>query len=193
MIYMYKLICISNRALCSGDFIERIRGILDLGIPVILREKDLSETEYYDLLLKIGRKEIIVHTFVGAAQEFGCRAIHLPLPVLETADISGFDTVGASTHSVAEARRAETLGASYITAGHIFQTDCKKDLAPRGLGLLTEIKNTVSIPVYALGGISPDNASAAIAAGADGAAVMSGFMKCEDSREYCVKYKHILV
>ena len=187
-----KLICISNRKLCRGDFTERIRDILDLGIPVILREKDLSEAEYYDLLVKIDRKDIIAHTFCDAAKKFGCRKIHLPLPLLETADISNFDITGASTHSEEEALRAQRLGASYITAGHVFPTDCKKGLAPHGVGLLTEIKSAVSIPVYALGGISPDNAADAIAAGADGIAVMSGFMMCGDLKEYCDKYKHIL-
>ena len=187
-----KLICISSRALCSSDFIERIRDILDIGVPVILREKDLTESEYYDMLVNIGRREIIAHTFTDAAKEFGCRKIHLPMPFLETADLSDFDIIGSSTHSVRQALRAQALGASYITAGHVFETDCKKGLPPRGTELLSEIRKAVSIPVYALGGISPDNAAAAINAGAYGAAVMSGFMKCDDPREYCDKYKHIL-
>ena len=186
-----KLICISNRALCSGNFTDRIRDILDMGIPVILREKDLTESEYYDMLVKIDRMEIIAHTFINAAKVFGCKKIHLPLPLLETADISGFEVIGSSTHSVWQARRAEALGATYITAGHVFETDCKKGFAPHGTGLLSEIKKSVSIPVYALGGISPENAATAIEAGAYGAAVMSGFMKCGDPREYCDKYKHI--
>ncbi|MCH5212366.1 MAG: thiamine phosphate synthase [Oscillospiraceae bacterium] len=187
-----KLICISNRSLCSGNFIERIRDILDMGIPVILREKDLTEAEYYDMLVNIDRKEIIAHTFIDASKAYGCLKIHLPLPLLETADVSGFEVVGSSTHSIEQACRAEKLGASYITAGHVFETDCKKGLAPRGTELLAEINKTVSIPVYALGGISSDNAAAAISAGAYGAAVMSGFMKCDDPREYRDRYKHIL-
>lgn len=189
---MYKLICISNRRLCRVDLTERVRNIIDMGIPVILREKDLTEREYYDMLVSINRKEIIAHTFTGAAREFGCRKIHLPLSVLETSDISGFDVVGASTHSADEAKRAKALGATYITAGHVFATDCKKGLAPRGTELVQEIRRTVSIPVYALGGISPENAAMAIRAGADGAAVMSGFMECDSVREYINGYKHIL-
>ncbi len=187
-----RLICISNRGLCGEDFIRRVRDIIDAGIPVILREKDLAEREYYKLLCEIGRADIVAHSFVRAARDFGCAKIHLPLPLLETADISGFAEVGASTHSVREAARARELGASYITAGHVFATDCKKGLAPRGTGLLADIKKEVDIQVYALGGISPENAREALSAGADGVCVMSGFMKCADPFEYIEGYRHII-
>ncbi len=187
-----KLICVSNRALCGTNFIRRIRDIIDADIPVILREKDLTEREYYKLLCKIDRGNIISHSFVGAARSFGCSKIHLPLPLLETSDISGFAEAGASTHSVEEAVRARELGASYITAGHVFATDCKKGFAPRGTDLLRDIKNEVDIPVYALGGISPENARKALSAGADGVCVMSGFMKCADLPRYIEEYRRIL-
>ena len=187
-----KLICVSNRALCGTNFIRRIRDISDADIPVILREKDLTEREYYKLLCKIDRGNIISHSFVGAARSFGCSKIHLPLPLLETSDISGFAEAGASTHSVEEAVRARELGASYITAGHVFATDCKKGFAPRGTDLLRDIKNEVDIPVYALGGISPENARKALSAGADGVCVMSGFMKCADLPRYIEEYRRIL-
>ncbi len=187
-----KLICVSNHALCGADFIRRIGDIIDAGIPVILREKDLTEREYYKLLCEIDRGDIVAHSFVRAARDFGCEKIHLPLPLLETADISGFAEVGASTHSVREAIRARELGATYITAGHVFATDCKKGLAPRGTGLLTAIKNEVDIPVYALGGISPENAQEALYAGADGVCVMSGFMQCVDISQYTEGYRRIL-
>lgn len=187
-----KLICITNRSLCGRDFIGRIRDILDMDIPVILREKDLSETEYYKLLCKIGRRDIIAHSFTRAAKEFGCRKIHLPLSILEAADITSFDIVGSSTHSVQQALQAQALGASYITTGHIFATDCKKGLAPHGTELITQVTGSVSIPIYALGGISQKNILDCIKSGAAGAAVMSGFMKCANIWEYVDSYRHIL-
>jgi thiamine-phosphate pyrophosphorylase len=185
---MYKLICVSNRTLCTDDFAARVRDVIDAGVPVILREKDLSEDEYYRLLLKIGRQEITAHTYAGAAISFGCKKIHLPLSLLEKTDISAFDTVGASTHSAAQAAEAEKLGASYITLGHIFATDCKKGVPPRGTALIGEVRRAVKIPIYAIGGISPDNAGLAVSEGADGVCAMSGFMRCGDVREYISKY-----
>ena len=89
--------------------------------------------------------------------------------------------LGCSVHSVQEAREAETLGADYLIAGHIYATDCKKGLPPRGLDFLEEICRSVSLPVYAIGGIRPDQEQIekTLAAGARGLCVMSGAMTCE--------------
>lgn len=67
--------------------------------------------------------------------------------------------IGTSIHSVEDAIFAELHGADYIIAGHIFATDCKKGLPGRGIEWLNSICNAVSIPVYAIGGISDANAS----------------------------------
>ena len=64
-----------------------------------------------------------------------------------------FSVRGVSVHSVEDARLAEQCGATYLTAGHVFVTDCKKGLAPRGLDFLHEVCSSVKIPVYAIGGI----------------------------------------
>ena len=65
-----------------------------------------------------------------------------------------FKVIGTSVHSVEDAIKAEQLGATYMTAGHIFATDCKKGLPPRGLDFLKNVCDTVQIPVYAIGGIN---------------------------------------
>lgn len=153
---------------------------------VILREKDLPEAEYYQMLCKVKSLcsntgvLLISHTYVDAALSAGVGAIHLPMPVLRKIPqdkLRQFSVVGASAHSVLEAEEAVQLGAAYVTASHIFPTDCKKDLPPRGLKFLTEVCGAVSIPVYALGGINFVNAPSCIAAGAAGVCMMSEFMK----------------
>lgn len=153
---------------------------------VILREKDLSESEYYQMLCKVkplcnsAGVLLISHNYVDAALSAGVDSIHLPMPVLRRTPqdkLRQFSVVGASAHSVLEAKEAADLGATYITASHIFPTDCKKDLPPRGLDFLTEVCGAVSIPVYALGGINFVNAPSCIAAGAAGVCMMSEFMK----------------
>ena len=98
-----------------------------------------------------------------------------------------FETVGVSVHSAEEAAAAEKMGADYVTAGHIFVTDCKRGLAPRGLEFLKSVVDSVSIPVYGIGGISPDNIAEIKASGADGGCKMSGFMKCENIEKYLEK------
>ena len=90
-----------------------------------------------------------------------------------------------------DAIAAESLGCTYITAGHIFATDCKKGLPGRGLNYLHEISTAISIPVYAIGGISADNIAAVRAAGAAGACVMSGAMQCDDVRQYFAAFEEV--
>ena len=91
-----------------------------------------------------------------------------------------FKIIGASCHSVEEAQAAENLGCTYITAGHVFVTDCKKGLAPRGLDFLKNVIESVSLPVYGIGGIDHKNIHAVRNIGAAGTCIMSGLMKCDD-------------
>lgn len=72
------------------------------------------------------------------------------------------------------------LGASYLIAGHIFATDCKKGLKPRGLEYLSDISKAVKIPVLGIGGISLERLSSILQTGAAGTCVMSHFMNCDN-------------
>ena len=85
--------------------------------------------------------------------------------------------IGTSIHSVEDAVFAESHGADYITAGHIFTTDCKKGLPGRGVDWLKSICNAVSIPVYAIGGISDANVSLLSNCNIAGYCMMSASMK----------------
>ena len=164
---MSDIICVTNRKLCKEDFLTRIESIAAMHPKaVILREKDLTEAEYTQLaekVMEICRRygtQCILHTFINAAVKLGCDSIHLPLPVLRQAsgeDKAKFRIIGCSCHSPEEAREAESLGAGYITAGHVFATDCKKGLPPRGLDFLRQVCSTVDVPVYAIGGISDNH------------------------------------
>jgi len=197
---MYKVLAITNRHLCYNDFLTQIQDICSLNekntviksVCIVLREKDLSENDYKDLatkVIKICKKnntECILHTHYKVARELNCKKIHLPLHVLKAnRDVcKEFNEVGVSIHSVSEAIEAVNLGATYLTAGHIFATDCKKDLPPRGLSFLLSICSLVNIPVFAIGGISFSNAQEAINAGAEGICIMSGLMNCKNPKAF---------
>ena len=187
---MSDILCVTNRSLCREDFLTRLERIAAAGpAGVILREKDLSPEAYRALaerVLAVCRAHgvpCILHSFPTVAREFGAEGLHLPLPLLRALsqeERHSFRVLGASCHSAAEAREAEALGCTYITAGHVFATDCKKGLAPRGLPFLREVCRAVTIPVWAIGGIVPENLSPVLAAGARGGCVMSGLMACPD-------------
>ena len=180
------ILCITNRKLCKEDFLKRIETIATTHPKaIVLREKDLSEQEYKILAEKVIRicknygVPCILHSFTKAAIALHAKAIHMPLPLLRNMtpqEKSYFEIIGASCHSLEEAQEAEKLGCTYITAGHIFLTDCKKGLPGRGLSFLQNICENVSVPVYAIGGISTENIDAVRQTGATGACIMSGFM-----------------
>lgn len=100
---------------------------------------------------------------------------------------TAFRQIGASCHSVEDAVEAQELGCTYITAGHIFATDCKKGVPPRGLEFLRSVCESVDIPVYAIGGVNEKNIDSVRSVGAHGACIMSGLMCCEDVSEYMDK------
>ncbi|MGN0486320.1 MAG: thiamine phosphate synthase [Acutalibacteraceae bacterium] len=190
---MSDILCVTNRRLCREDFLVRIEKIAaSRPAGIILREKDLTEKEYEALaveVLAICRQyhtPCILHSFAATAEKLGCRALHLPLPRLRSLSAKekeNFTILGASCHSVADAMESEALGCTYITAGHIFDTDCKKGLPGRGLGFLQEICSSVSLPVYAIGGINAENLAQVKAAGAKGACIMSTAMMCDDVKK----------
>jgi thiamine-phosphate pyrophosphorylase len=191
---MSDIICVTNRRLCDEDFLCRAEKIAAARPrAIILREKDMSPEEYRVLAERVmeicGRYGTlcVLHSFPEIALELGEEAIHLPLRKLVElpGDIKArFSVIGASCHSVSDALCAQSAGATYITAGHVFATDCKKGLPPRGLDFLRDVCGAVDIPVYGIGGISPDNISAVRSAGAAGGCVMSGLMRCPSPEEY---------
>lgn len=181
-------IYVTNRTLCRDDFLTRIDHIAKKGVAdaILLREKDLTEREYLELAEKVlsicksHNRRCILHTYYKAAKELGCKEIHLPLPLLQKMREEGekewFTTVGTSVHSLKQANLAMHLQADYMTAGHIFETDCKKGLPGRGLSFLSKVVCKSEVPVYGIGGISADNAGQIMETGAAGVCIMSGFM-----------------
>lgn len=186
---MFRIICVTNRKLCAGDFISRLSEISRGGADyVILREKDLNAEEYAKLAesaLAVCGMRLVLHGPSALPLLRRVPRIHLPLSVFENSPEARerAELLGVSVHSPEEAKRAESLGADYVTAGHIFDTPCKSGVPGRGLGFLRETEASVRIPVYAIGGISAENAAAVRETGAAGACVMSGLMSCERPKD----------
>ena len=187
---MSDILCVTNRKLCREDFLARIERIAACHpAGIILREKDMSPEEYKTLAASVmeicGRYDVkcILHSFSAAAVSLRADAIHLPLHLLRELSQeqkAQFRVLGASCHSVEDAVEAQASGCTYITAGHVFETDCKKGLPGRGLEFLRNVCAAVDIPVYGIGGIDSDNIALVRNAGAGGACLMSSLMTAED-------------
>lgn len=184
-------IVITNRALVKGDFLEQLERVLRLRPHgLILREKDLSDAAYTALakeVLALCRKEEVLcflHSRIPSAKELNCRNLHLSVPALDAMMSEErrrvreeFDRISVSCHSMEDMQFAVECGASQIVLGTIFETDCKKGLKGSGTGFVREICRACPVPVYAIGGITPERLPEVMEAGAAGGCMMSGFMK----------------
>ena len=199
-----KLNTITNRKLCENENLEKQiekifsaykRKIILEDFEVValtLREKDLYKNEYLKLVEKIYpicqkyRIDLILHQNydLNLDEKYNIGGIHLSYDSFKSLNknireglIKKYKKIGVSIHSIDEAKEVEMLGATYIVAGHIFETDCKKGLEPRGLNFIKELSLTLTIPIFAIGGINEENSNLVINSGAFGVCMMSSLMK----------------
>jgi len=169
---------------------EAIRG----GAGIIqLREKELPARAFYELaqaLRELTREAgvpLIINDRVDVAAAVGADGVHLgqeDLPMAAARRLLGERAIiGVSTHSVAEAVAAEQAGADYIGVGPVFSTPTKPELEPKGVALLREVLPAVHLPVVAIGGITPENVAAVVAAGVNRVAVVSAVAGAPDVAE----------
>ncbi|WP_443965216.1 thiamine phosphate synthase [Ruminococcus sp.] len=194
-----KLICVTNRLLCEEDFLHRIRRIASSGVDaILLREKDLPEAAYRRLAqqcLEICRNTatpLWLNTFVETAVQLQL-PVQLPIPVLKTLSQETqhlLPAIGVSVHCPQDAALAASYGASWLIAGHVYPTACKLGLTPRGIPFIRQICETVSIPVYAIGGITADKQNTLRLAGAEGCCVMSHWMQCPNPEAEIQKWRN---
>lgn len=186
------LIAVTDSASCPrplAEQIERLTKLTELRPQaVILRAKALDKAAYRTLALQAQQSceaagiALVLHSDWQLARKLGIQNLHLPLALLRqlpACERAHFTWLSTSVHSVGEAQEAQALGATMLIAGHIYTTQCKAGLAPRGLSFLQAVCSTVSLPGYAIGGIGFDAAQHAElkANGARGACVMSAYMR----------------
>ena len=204
MINKIKLNIISNRKLCKNENLERqiekiflayekkiILKNFDI-VALTLREKDLNKNEYLNLVEKIypickkHKINLILHQNydLNLDDRYMIKGLHLSYEIFKSLNkniredlIKKYKRIGVSIHSLDEAKEVENLGASYVVAGHIFETDCKKGLEPRGLKFVEELSSILTIPIFTIGGIDEKNSQSVIDSGAFSVCMMSSLMK----------------
>ena len=204
MLDKIKLNIISNRKLCENENLEKqIEKIFSAYekkmilenfeiVSLTLREKDLNKNEYLKLIEEIYpicqkyKINLILHQNydLNLDDKYKIEGIHLSYDIFKSLNenikaelIKKYKRIGVSIHSLDEAKEVENLGASYVVAGHIFKTDCKKGLEPRGLKFVKDLSSILTIPIFAIGGIDEKNSLSVIDSGAFSVCMMSSMMK----------------
>ena len=174
----------------SGDSLtERIRTLCELGVRrIVLREKSMPLADYEKIareFVKICRENCVI-SVISHHKELAMEleSDELQLSIDEIRDdpeiVKRVRRVCVSVHSVDEAKEAQSLGASSVTVGHIFTTECKKGVPERGLDFLKDVIDSVDIPVYAIGGIDIDVIDDIYHTGASGVCLMSTMMNSSE-------------
>ncbi len=186
------LICVTHRKLCQDDFLLRVQRLAQARpYALMLREKDLDALSYERLAREVreicDQNEVLLilhhHAAVAARRQHGHLQLSMPELQAYRNELQHM-AIGASVHSVSEALEAQMLGAAYVVAGHVYATDCKQGLPPRGLPFLQQICQAVEIPVFAIGGINQSNLRLTLGCGVKGFCIMSEAMTCPDPAEF---------
>lgn len=178
------------------------QAVLDGGARMIqLRAKNLSAPDMLRIaqefvpLARRAEAQILINTHADIARKSGAVGVHRPTrgPLVSDLKNGGPLRVGVSTHSLREALKAEKEGADFVILSPIFQTASKPGYGPAlGLSQLKATCSALTIPVYALAGITPENAYDCIAAGAFGVAVMGGILGAKDPQKATGRYLQAL-
>ena len=205
----FRFYLVTDRNQCAPRSLQSVvREACDAGVRAVqLREKDLKPKEFEEYFARIleitrGRNAMLLlnrkqpieeaeEAFLAAS--LGADGFHFPEGLSFPHELrTRFPKllVGMSTHSAASAVAAAAEGASFITFGPVFETPSKKIYGePQGLDALSRVTSSVSVPVFAIGGVTPEHAGDCIAAGAHGVAAVGAIMKADSVTEVVGQFR----
>jgi thiamine-phosphate pyrophosphorylase len=182
--------------------VKRIEELVKAGIRAVqIREKDLCARELLKLSLNIrevtqkNSSKLFLNDRADIAFAVDADGLHIPehgFPADEARKILKDRLIGKSAHSLEAAIRAEREGADFITLGPIYDTPSKQKYGkPLGIEILCEVARKISIPLFAIGGITPERAKECIDSGAYGVAVISDLLLTEKPEKRVEEYQNI--
>ena len=174
-------VCVLVTRSMVSDPLKFIREVIEGGAGMIqLREKSADDKDFTEYASKVHELTsnagviLVINDRADIARAVSADGVHVgqeDLDVESARSIVGEDCiVGVSTHSEAEISAACSNGADYIGFGPVFETQTK-ERQPVPAGALKNSVKLSSVPVYAIGGVGPENIAEVVSAGAKCAAV----------------------
>jgi thiamine-phosphate pyrophosphorylase len=195
-----SLYVVLDRAAARGrDLVDLLALALAGGSRMIqLREKEWPSGRLLPLADRLraacaaAGATFIVNDRVDLALAVGADGVHLgqdDLPARAARPLLRPGMIlGISTHSVEQARAAQADGADYVAVGSMFATTSKAEFQLVGPDLLRKLRGEIRVPLVGIGGITPDNVSEVIRAGADGVAVISAVCAAMDPQAAAARF-----
>lgn len=185
---------ILDQQYANRDIVSIAIDAVDAGVDVLqYREKRLSKKDALNMaerlrLITTGTGiPLIINDDPALALAVDADGVHLgqdDIPVHVARRIIGEDKIiGLSTHSYQEAVKAVSYDINYIGFGPVFESGTKMVTAPLGAQAISRLRDVISIPIIAIGGISEGNIADVIRCGADGAAVISAVLSSSDIKK----------
>lgn len=171
--------------------LEVLDAVLAAGSKIIqLREKDWHKGALYELAVEFRKRTLahnallIINDHVDLALAAGADGVHLgqdDLPVAVARTIAPGMIIGASSHNMGEALKAEADGADYVNIGPIFATKTKADVGEiLGIDAIRVIGPKLNVPFTTMGGIDTRNIHQVLKAGARRVAMVTGITRATD-------------
>ena len=190
----FKLYLITDRRLFRDlpSFFVAVEEALKGGADALqLREKDLGVRDLLGLAYSLRKMtaaygaRFFVNDRVDVALAAGADGVHLggtamPPPAVRSI-VGGRMLIGVSAHGIPQAVDAEKGGADFITLGPVFETPSKVRFGkPLGSDILRQASSRLSVPLFAIGGISGKRVEEVVRAGASGVALISAVLASKD-------------
>lgn len=168
----------------SAEILRLIDAAVLAEISLVqIREKDLPVKLLFELaeraagITKNTDTKLLINGRADIAYLAGADGVHLPADSIPSEAVrESFDDefiIGVSVHSLLEAIESEASGADFVTFGPVFYTPSKEKFGePQGLDKLKEVSKTLSIPVFAVGGVDDNNYESVLLNGAAGFAAI---------------------
>ncbi|MBF0158330.1 MAG: thiamine phosphate synthase [Magnetococcales bacterium] len=186
-----RLLLISTATPIDQPAKEAIWAALSAGIRhLLLRQPGLSADDLRPLAQRWRQRTheqgalLLIHQHIDVALAVAADGLHLPEKGLDTAmarhRLGPNRLLGRSCHDPVTAQQALNQGADYVTLSPLFTTQSHSDATPIGVEKFRSWRTMIHGPVLALGGIDQTNITAALAAGADGVAMIRAILAQSD-------------
>jgi thiamine-phosphate diphosphorylase len=195
-----RLHAITNEEILSrSDFVDTARRLMTTMGPrgaIHLRGSRLPGAMLYELAAMLAPAQesgawLVVNDRVDVALAAGARAVQLTSRSLAPRDarlVAPSLAMGASVHSLEEAKEAAAAQATWAVAGNVFPTGSHPGAPGRGVEFLEALVTQAGVPIVAIGGIRPRHVFALRLAGVHGVAAIRGIWDAGDAEQAAIHY-----